>query len=653
MMPALTDAVVAAPAKTKENMVTSLETRVLAVVPKMHPAIGLADKTVEKQVFVVAAPNPNHPLGANKVEETYRSIGMTSLRLMKPMPKPKKGESNPDLEGMIAGMNLKERVIILDPPGNTFASYKQEWASAEPFVDSIWKRGRSETNGKEEWSYQMETSIVSSFGVRRGGGQSTLQNGVYSKSVRLANELPTGLYRGLSKTRSISTKENPMAAETRLFMQTEGMAWANHPLRPKPFEEWVKRYGVARRAELTKAREEVEAAGLLAKDANVKNFIKIETSNKCGDPRNISPPSDKLLVIMGPYLSTLDDASHDCPFMIKGKNIKDRDKHMKRLSEYEFFAEIDFSRYDQTLCDALLACMQDEQIRTSFPEDEHALFHEALRLARKFKGVSEYGTFYTQIGTRRSGDVTTSNKNGTMAKQSIWSVLRRLPRGSWYAFCEGDDIVIGFRYVDKKLAEYLLSYLWVLGLMPKINIFDSLSDTTFCGRFYADSVSGLVSYCDPLRSLSKFHTTISSGDPKALLLAKSLSYYFCDGHVPIIGSLCKSLIILLRDQVSDRRIKRALAFNFKNLSWNYQLAGIKIDWKKVRTMGLNTDVRNDLRGLFHYRTGVSPDVQKNYEKEFESWIKYGVPSSVGRIPVEWELGGDTKRLNVEISNYII
>lgn len=165
-------------------------------------------------------------------------------------------------------------------------------------------------------------------------------------------------------------------------------------------------------------------------------------------------------------------------------------------------------------------------------------------------------------------------------------------------------------------------------------------------------MDGFRSYCDPLRSLSKYHTSVSSGDSMALLLAKSLSYFYCDGHTPIIGELARSLILYLRPRVSVRRLKRAIAYQFRSLPWSYQLTGEKLNAKDVWLLKCESRVDKGLRGAFSLRTGLTPDIQISYEAEFRSWIRYGIPARMRRIPVEWTGLSDTKYLNCELSDWI-
>lgn len=391
------------------------------------------------------------------------------------------------------------------------------------------------------------------------------------------------------------------------------------------------------------------ANGLTKTDAKVKNFLKIETTTKFTDPRNISPRSDEFLAILGPYISAFEHAALKAPFLIKGNSLSARDHKMRPLLLHNRFIEIDFSRFDMTVNFDLLRDVQDSCFLAAFPQSAHPLFAEALRLARTTKGISEFGTSYFIRGTRCSGDAHTSIGNGLINRFAIWWCLSSLPAGSWTGFHEGDDVIIGIDEQWLDVALDCLKFLSCLGLVPKIDIHPDVHFTSFCGRFLSHLSSGLVSICDPLRSLAKFHTTVSSGEEKALMLAKALSYYHTDWQTPVVGTLCFSLITVLRPLVNPRRLRRALAFNKRNMPWfmiNSDMTAEDLLTMKVT----KPPSENPLRYLFTLRTGITSAYQIALEREYLTWTHTGVPSSIPPIPIDWTLR-DHQYISGRVRNY--
>lgn len=633
-MPPLTNAVVVAPSKTLSNMVTSLETRVLNLQPQLLPVLARAGKPQGAQV-VVAMPAP-HPLDPHHLARKLAALGFLPIVSDHSATSAVKFQGTPDYQPLLneltQGKPRPNHVIILQngctytpdmiPETLPFGRHQQSWSM------------KMEHN-VVDFLYEGQMTCISQRHLPDSGVVLISENDS-SSPVNQQNDLIsptcTAVFRNLKKN-------SPIRTETQLYTRTQGMEWLWQVKAPLPFERWVKRYPLDRQAQLREAHQKVMAWGITNRDAIVKNFLKIETTTKFTDPRNISPRTDALLSVLGPYISAIEhQAIHD-PTLVKGLNIKDRDKKLSWLAEYDAFIEIDFSRLDQTEGFDLLRDVQDVMLTTPFPESCHPLFHAALRAAHLTTGTSEFGTLYNVVGTRCSGDAHTSLGNGKLVGFSIWTCLRRLPIGSWRMVVEGDDVLIGVRRAYVNHATNALSFLYCLGLLPKINVFYDIHETTFCGRFFALTPTGVTSYCDPLRALSKFHTTTSQGDPKALLLAKALSYYAMDGATPVVGALCYALICSLRPLVSWKRLSRVVAYNRRHLGWNF-LSSVnqgseREAFHKLYHAKYTLQDTSRLMYAACLRTGWSFANVRELEQTYLKIINYGVPSSFPRIDVEW------------------
>lgn len=373
-------------------------------------------------------------------------------------------------------------------------------------------------------------------------------------------------------------------------------------------------------------------ANIKASDATVKNFLKIETSVKSSDPRNISPRSDLFLAIIGPYISALEHSMIAHPALVKGLNNEKRNQKLTPLLNFSDFIETDYQRFDLSISKPILQQVEYLFLTLPFQGPEHWLYRRVLRLAHSTFGLSDVGLTYRVDGTRCSGDAHTSLGNGLINHFNTWLVLQNLPFGSWISFHEGDDGIIGVRNDCIDQAKYNMHLLPCLGFQIKMDHFTSIDQTSFCGRFLSADRGVIISCADIFRSLAKLHTICSEGDPKSLFIAKMMSYYHTDRFTPIIGVFCYVAITLYRQTISVRQLQRAV----RHIRIGY--------WAALKSEGIdyfNTDyvlcrATPELRALVANRCGLSPGTQILYEEYYLSFIKLGyIPSSIDKIPHDW------------------
>jgi len=387
-------------------------------------------------------------------------------------------------------------------------------------------------------------------------------------------------------------------------------------LQPLSFHEWVARYPENRRKMLTEAYHQVVSQdGLTRKDAIVKCFLKMETSTKLTDPRNISPRSDSFLSVIGPRISAIEKHLHHAPFLVKGLDLQKRDEKMRGLLDFDTYVETDYSRFDMTISYDWIQCVQDRLLLAFFPDD--VMFKQALELARHTKGVSGNGMKYSILGTRCSGDAHTSIANGLINAFNTQILFRDLivsphcveiegvaEEGVMASWHEGDDGVIAF---TKSAAVHCnrLDSLDSFGFVVKSFVTRDLNLVSFCGRFLSTDGTSLLSYCDPLRSLSKLHITLSLGRLDRLLFAKMMSYAHTDGRTPVIGPVASTIAKAYEHLYGKRAVQMALGDRFLYRD----LVDVKFNWR-------DATVDERLRVPFAMRTGISPAVQKQYEEYY-------------------------------------
>jgi hypothetical protein len=364
--------------------------------------------------------------------------------------------------------------------------------------------------------------------------------------------------------------------------------------------------------------------GLHPKDAVVNCFIKNEVTTTATDPRNISPRTDTFLSVLGPYISAIEEASHVCEYLVKGKTMSQRDTSMSWILDFEKLIETDYSRLDMTLNDVIIDDVETEMFRQIYPCAEHPLFAEALALLTQIFGYTSLGYFYEVFGERCSGDAHTSIGNGLCCRFIQWFVMRRHKKQSWRSQHEGDDGILG---VTSKIFNQTIVNLMTIacfGLKIKLIYPTQLEEATFCGRLYSRLNAGITSHTDLRRCLGKFHVTTSHLPAKRAVLAKALSYWHTDAHTPIVGALCHKLITLLRITRSDVKSLRNAHMD------GYQRIKI-LSALRDNNFGYVTPTAEARTAVSIY-CGIDPDLQMSMENEILSWSF--VPANVSQIVVD-------------------
>lgn len=372
--------------------------------------------------------------------------------------------------------------------------------------------------------------------------------------------------------------------------------------------------------------------GLSDVDSLVKCFLKIETSVKNTDPRNISPRSDRFLSIIGPYVSALEHALIKMPFLIKGLDRGGRRRKLDLLKGFTHFAEIDYARFDQCINHEIINHVEHTLLTLPFDDDPDAyLFRLCLHLALVVKGISESGIRYMKRGTRCSGDAHTSIANALLNIFLTFMALVDVRPDRWVALVEGDDGVVG---MDDDLAEEMDSRFAIiptLGFGLKLEHRQGIQQVTFCGTYLAHGDY----YSDPFRSLAKFGTALGEGRPEVLLLAKAYSYAYMNPRTPMISAICRCIVRVLGHlRVPHRVLKREMdsMYNLRMMT-DSAVGGINV--AKVIGNFRTAEPTAELRAAFALRTGLTPRFQLEYERWWDR-CSY-IPNLVPRLPGEVNL----------------
>lgn len=590
-MPPLTTATVVVPHLCQENVVTSVETRVLGNTLTTHPRLTQIPQPRE-HLRLAVYPDPNHPFGAQKTVEYLKSLNQCWQ------------------------LNLTWELTQL--PGSSRTQVPQ---MPDEFLWSVQDASCGSTPETSRRNLPVLARTMTRYAT-------AWRTGTTGQRTSRWDTLP----RHSVRARKPPPRDTPLRELVEEFMGTQQMAWLREVVEPMPFEQWVKRYPVARQAELRAARDSVDQVGICEKDAAVRNFLKLETTDKFTDPRNISPRPDAFLALVGPYIAAIERAAHHAPFLVKGKKPAQRVKGLEWLEEYSHYVEVDYTRFDQTINEHILSALELRVLTAAFPRSEHPAFNEAMRLTLMTSGSSDYGVAYKRRGGRCSGDAHTSIGNGLLNCFLTWVCLRQHD-GMWKSVHEGDDGIIAFRGIEPDVVMDDLNFLSVLGFQAKLKCTTALSEVIFCGRRFIASTKGLRDIADVTRTLKKFHASMSVGDPKCLLLAKAMSYNCTDSDTPVIGALSEAIIGVLKPQVhmGSRKMRRALADTARS-RWLFGDNSPSV-WSDYSPRV--ADPCPEAYAAVVMYEDLDYHQIRCMEAEFRSWVKKGhIPSKVPQLLVD-------------------
>lgn len=206
------------------------------------------------------------------------------------------------------------------------------------------------------------------------------------------------------------------------------------------FAQWLdsKHYPEARKEMLRKAKASLESRPIRVSDSYVQMFVKVEKLLKPAMPRAIQPTSDRYLVTLGPFISSIEKVltkRHD--FLTKGLDYSRLGElYSSKLSRFAcpVVLEVDFSKFDAHVDTRLLAL-------------EHAVYRryctspvlaQLLSWQLETKGSSRYGWEYKRSGGRCSGHPNTSIGNALL-HSSMHLAIARMTEITVELMVDGDD----------------------------------------------------------------------------------------------------------------------------------------------------------------------------------------------------------------------
>lgn len=284
-------------------------------------------------------------------------------------------------------------------------------------------------------------------------------------------------------------------------------------------------------------------------------FIKSESYGNIKPPRPISTinPIDK--AEYSRYMYALEIVMKSQPwyaFALSPRVISAR--VVKILSQASFATPTDFSKFDGHGSN-LMRTLERMILLRSFHQQYHKQLIDIHESQFNLKAYGKFGTWYQQGFSRASGSPETSIFNTTF-NAFITYLARRLmcvdganlsPKQAWdgLGIYGGDDGLTA-----DTPSECLSSAAKWLGQELTIKVVPrGKFGIIFLARVYSSNVwdGDMVSCCDIPRQLSKLHATVNlpcDVTPQEKFLEKIRAYSITDPYTPIIGDLCRRVILL-------------------------------------------------------------------------------------------------------------
>jgi hypothetical protein len=288
----------------------------------------------------------------------------------------------------------------------------------------------------------------------------------------------------------------------------------------------------------------------------VRCFIKSEAYPDVKDPRNITTFNDSDKLAMSQFCLALSKHVKKFKWYAPGMTPLEVAMRVTEICESanRYVNVSDYTRMDGTIS-YLLRLVERGVLMKTFVNHRAAL-NELLKRNVDNDGFLPNGTKFKQDSSHGSGCAGTSLFQTLRAAFCAYLAFRHTKRGdgSFYNPIEAFE-ALGIHSGDDGLDADLpvVSHEWAAGkvglIIEACVVERGFPGVNFLARYYSDEVwdGRLDSMCDVKRQLAKFHTTVRLPDnvlAEHKLVEKSMAYTATDGNTPVIGPLCKRVLVL-------------------------------------------------------------------------------------------------------------
>lgn len=378
----------------------------------------------------------------------------------------------------------------------------------------------------------------------------TLLAGVQKRFARKPPVAEPGILKRLEKFVDEFLNENlvPLAPDTDVSVPT-WLQDTNYPL--------------YRREELEE--KETPISMIVKEHCKVKLFMKDETYPSFKHGRGINSRSDEFKTAVGPYFKLIEAKVFDLHWFIKHIPVADRPEYIKTLlyrSGSKYFAS-DYTTFEALFTGDLMKACEFRLYRymTKYLVNGGA-FCDLVEQVLGGTNTIRNRYFGVEIeATRMSGEMCTSLGNGFSNLMFMLFVCRECGCKDVDGVVEGDDGLFVFNGTAPTPSDFAR-----LGLDIKLDIYDSLSEASFCGLIFDEK--DLCNITDPIEVLRNFMWTnsryihASEKTLKILLRAKSLSYGWQYPGCPILASLAKFGLRVTEPYLKDGNVIHVDSYNY-------------------------------------------------------------------------------------------
>lgn len=297
-----------------------------------------------------------------------------------------------------------------------------------------------------------------------------------------------------------------------------------------------------------RARFNMIAATLSTADSNkLKSFVKVEPYASINDPRNITTMSPETTTLLSGYtLAMKEQVLKKHEWFGAGLTPAEQVERLRKLAQRnKNWLCTDYSRLDGSVSKFLQTCIVMAVYLRWAAQPHRGDLRSALLKVFVQKGFTSHGVpFKPGYGTR-SGSPQTTDGNTLICAFVVYVAYRmmgRTPKEAWdsLGLYYGDD---GASAADEGLAEALEKAAELLGLKLKCDMVERGKPVPYLGRFFVDPCTSEDSFQDPVRTLSKIHTTASRElTPAQAMVNKALGYLATDSKTPVIGAWARQIL---------------------------------------------------------------------------------------------------------------
>lgn len=271
------------------------------------------------------------------------------------------------------------------------------------------------------------------------------------------------------------------------------VAQRSMPLTPWSYDHFVASYGGRKRKIYESAKIMLEERGLLAKDRELKTFVKFEKLNltKKPDPapRVIQPRSPVWNIAVGVYIRPLEGVLYKVinevfgeVTVVKGLNARQRGEvFARKWAKFKdpIAISADAKRFDQHCSRAMLTWQNSIYDLFYGSRNFRNLLRQMIRQVGRARCADGF-LKYVSDGCRASGDMDTALGNCLLMCAIMWSYFNHVGLRAELVD-DGDDSVTIMERADLHLFNGLPEYAGRLGFPMELEVpVDELEDIDFC-----------------------------------------------------------------------------------------------------------------------------------------------------------------------------